>query len=759
MKRLRSKRVCGIFALAATAGMLSSCGSSKKSDDTATPGLVTGVDGAVVTASDAELVIASKLALIPPKDGSAGLRLAETFDDDKTNVFVEERSMEALAQAESILCFINQTRFETQVNKGAYVAVVNESLCENKEKDQNGGQSLMNMKVIATREANAPLNAVGWIEEEDDGEKHFIHWRLVIAEGSSATNPLGIFRFNWAFKNAAGEQMGGGLIESYRSSASGLGLRFYSSDGNSEEGGYTAANAEMTLGADGAINGGKATTAQVWEGSEWSFNSQYKIDFNDSYLYKSGTETSGNSGNEETESGDACVDRGAYNSVVYRYGLYNDDGSRKNLNSGFPIEFEVDGETRHGHASYWGLWTEGEVALDNGAEVNRVDWSSGDKVTTPYTVIHAPGKLIKYTKKTLKLSELANTDLRMWEYNEQTQESATYIVHWNGSQFVKIAKEVQNQDGPPSYEEASGAVTAPEWGFNFWAESLNANIGIPKTATLSNDLELSYHSQETVSGSEAANLTLSCYSRCPKVDGSGGYDNENEWEIRLNTATPISYTFNASDKNLYSGSTAFSAPSSQDNWIESGALVTSAQLGNLGSQNISPWELQGQLDSFYKWQSSANPWGQYYSVKDANGAIVTFDKPLEFKYVHSQASDYDGKAENDGYGKTFRLNYGGFGDLWGIPWENVEGSSESKPIFSLKTGTVLTDDAGSSYRVKAIDVAQMLTVVDAGLCTGAGLDPAGAPALPGSDVIEAVDIGDQPGDDIAIKVIEGELVQ
>ncbi|MFW7377292.1 MAG: hypothetical protein ACOH5I_00620 [Oligoflexus sp.] len=745
----RHGKIIKIFTIALTAGTLISCGSSKKNSEAA--GLVTGVDGAVVTSSDIDLIISSKLALIPPKESGSGLRLVETYEDDKTNVYVEERSLEVLNQAESILCFIAQTRFETQVNKGPYYAIVNGSLCEEEQRDDQGGKDLMNMKVLVTREPNAPLNAVGWIKEERDGETNFIHWKLVIAEGSNSQNPLGIFRFNFGFKDASGVQRGGGLIETSRD-AEGIKLRFYESQDMGDRSGMSAASALMAINADGTITGGKARMKNLWEEASYgSEESEYIVDFNDSYLAKVGTNSRTWNDESNTAEEDACIDRSQYSSVVYRYGLYNADGSRKNLNSGFPIEFEKDGVIRRGNASYWGIWTEGDVGLENGASINKVDWTEGEKTTTPYTVIHAPGKLYKYTKNSIKLGDLLNTDLRMWE------SEGNFIVQWNGTNFVKIAKEVFSEDGPPSLEPASGTVTAPEWGYNFYVESLSAQISIGSNQTLSNNLELSFHSQELVSGSEAANLSLKCYSQCPKTDGSTTLDNTEEWNIRLNTTTPIEYTFNATNKNLYRGSSPFVAPSGGDrDWLESGVLVTAAQLGSYGSENISPWELQGKLDTYYKWQSGSNSWGQYYGVVDENGSIVEFDKPLEIKYVHSQANDFDGKAENNSYNKTFRLNYGGFGDLWGIPWKEMEGSADHKPVFSLKSGTSLQDDAGATYTVKALNVAQVLTSVDAASC--AGLDPSSAPELPGEDVVQEVDIGEEPEDEIATKVIEGNLI-
>jgi hypothetical protein len=650
------------------------------------------------------------------------------------------------------------------VNKGPYIAIVDQQLCENKERDQNGGQSMMNMKLNVTREPNRALEAKGWIAQEEDGHIMNIRFQLKIAEGSSIRNPLGIFRFNWGFFDQNETQNGGGMIESYRSAVDGsIGLRFYETSSHGEGEGSSAANALMSL-ANGEIVGGRVSTYQSWNEPQYSFESDYKVSFNSDYLAKVGTIQDGSS---DSASGSACIDRGNFNSIVYRYGLYNADGSRKNLNSGFPIEFDYDGQTRHGHASYWGIWTEGEIALDNGTSVRKVDWSSGEKVTEDYTVVHAPGKLVKYSKNAITLGDLKNTDLEYWSNTDSKQ----YIVHWNGSNFEKKSEVTYGDEGP-EYTETSGILAEPEWGYYFWVESMSANINIPRDATLSDNLTLSYHSQEVVSGSQTSDLTgLRCFSRCPKM--SATYDSsdsnwaykaypsgKNEWDMLVSDGAIATYSFDASTKNLSDGASSFSAPSGgedQGAWIDSGVLVTDSQLNSLPSTAISPYELESRLDTYYRWESSSNSWGQYYGLANAStGESVTFDKPLEFKYTHSQAKDYDGKDDNSSYGKTFRISYGGFGDLWGIPWKKVDGAERDRPLFSLASGTELSDGS-NTYRVKPLEVAQWPTSVDSSLCSD--LDPNQAPELPTSDVLTSIDNGAEPADDdTPIRVIEGEVV-
>src|SRR5439155_12031836 len=55
-------------------------------------------------------------------------------------------------------------------------------------------------------------------------------------------------------------------------------------------------------------------------------------------------------------------------------------------------------------------------------------------------------------------------------------------------------------------------------------------------------------------------------------------------------------------------------------------------------------------------------WNHFAAVKDSAGAIVAFDAPLQVTYGVPSDEKYGQYA-----GKSIVLQYGGFGDLWGIP--------------------------------------------------------------------------------------------
>ena len=129
----------------------------------------------------------------------------------------------------------------------------------------------------------------------------------------------------------------------------------------------------------------------------------------------------------------------------------------------------------------------------------------------------------------------------------------------------------------------------------------------------------------------------------------------------------------------------------------------------------------------------------YTAVKDSNGDMQSFDKPLAMNYTHTTAQDRNGDTTYNL--NRYMLEYGGFGDMWGIPWEGEgDASAEEQrwyPLFALMDGTQMTDttkltDSGSSvkYVVKALDIERKPNSAT-GLCTGLNVDSTSRPD-PGS---------------------------
>jgi len=95
---------------------------------------------------------------------------------------------------------------------------------------------------------------------------------------------------------------------------------------------------------------------------------------------------------------------------------------------------------------------------------------------------------------------------------------------------------------------------------------------------------------------------------------------------------------------------------------------------------------------------------------DALGDPVHFDPPIQFTYTHATLNDRNGDSAYDG--KSFFLDYGGPGDLWGLPQDGVDLNDDGHPdrwypVVSLADGVVL-GPTGTEFVVKAIEIEQAL---------------------------------------------------
>ena len=69
-------------------------------------------------------------ASAPGKIRAVSLPAGSDYNTDKVNVYVEERSVEALNTVNEILCAIAQTRYDAMLNLGAYKAQVDTNQCQ-----------------------------------------------------------------------------------------------------------------------------------------------------------------------------------------------------------------------------------------------------------------------------------------------------------------------------------------------------------------------------------------------------------------------------------------------------------------------------------------------------------------------------------------------------------------------------------------------------------------------------------------------------
>lgn len=764
--------------------------SKKKSKSSSEAGaaVLNPTEDAEVTLPTSQLLLASAVTILPAKSGETALQLngkkayALNVDGRTLYLRVSNEAFRSIEQAGSIMCFFGQTKFWEQANQGVYKAMIDESLCERKSEGggQGGGdsgssraQELMLMYSKATREENKPLIGEFRIPEGDAT----IHAKVIVVAPPTDENPAGIFNMAYTFYGPDGQAGQYGFIRTKRTESGAFVLETAQNESNgTDRSGHSFGVAELTRDAESnEFIGYVRSDSSFAEGGN-SSTEAYKARFDSNYMNVSGGGVSNWNGHSQEQKADGCYDRNQYKTGIYRYDLADASGKTVTLNSGFPAEFDVDGKTYQANASYYGLWTNG-MNLASGSTVYKVEWTQdGGKNRTPYTLFKAAGKLVKLTKATTTLGALKGVDLMQWD------NGTNYIIRWDGSKLVKVSK-VNYTDKGMEEEAASGEVTIPEWGLNIHVSSLNASVNLSSKVALSDATVISYHSEETVSGTtDVPSGDLVCFANCPSMSptasafqrsqgsmngpmssqlyktttvtwGDQSFTSNQSQNISTALAT---YSYDSTSMLLKEGSNAFTLPSglpsSEDELrnldsVRSGALIPVAAWQALTDKGIDPYRAEQEVSVYYRWYAGASSWDQFQSLKDAQGTFVKFDKPIELNYTLVTADEFDGMTDTNVVGKAYRLNYGGPGQLWGIPWKYNQAVGHEMPLFNLKAGTKIGD-----YTVYPLEGDQRMASTDAANCANLSLDD--LPELPALEN-SSVNVGTFGDDNSPTRYIAG----
>jgi hypothetical protein len=188
--------------------------------------------------------------------------------------------------------------------------------------------------------------------------------------------------------------------------------------------------------------------------------------------------------------------------------------------------------------------------------------------------------------------------------------------------------------------------------------------------------------------------TLSCLMDCPQgssftPNSTGAVNPQNDNTINsFQLVAPASAVYKAytisngiltdTGGAVTIADTATIDPTSQYSFgYWSGPLFTDAEKANLAcdfdSNATCGWQAWSNLNTFYTWETGPNDWNRMYIVKDEVGALVNFDPPIHVNYTYQSTGDAALDAKYGGATpSTFFLEYGGFGDLWGLPSHCVD---------------------------------------------------------------------------------------
>jgi len=744
------------------------------------------------------LAIASALpciALAAPGADSA-------YRTDVQHSHVEDATSRGVDQVNMITCFMSAMRPDALVNKGNYTALVDETKCdpEARSSTSNSGStnsgsnaaSYMTAIVNSTRESNAdPMRVKTWVEEAEEGFSATIFVNISATEPPSESNPYGVFRMDYCGKGEVGPCMMRGFLEGNAD-----GISYFEVEGG-EGGSNTKALTLTTAGDD--------TGAGMLQMSEMGMEIAYSFAYNDTYFRRSdGTE-------------DQCFSRDASDPEtgmsVWRYGLYDaDSGERVNLSSGFPIEFSADGKDYHGHMGYWGLWLppEAQSQLVSGSTVQRVEYQPDQEpVKTEYTLVKAEGRLMKYTKQTRTLAESDKIKFQTHVWNtdgffEGATPERQYEMYWDDAAGAfKVAGVVEcGQNGCQTQtfdveKTVAASYFASMGGMRGWSQALGGEVFIPLQGigetVDSAEVEVIFRVQELVYPADMP-ATLYCLRECPTAASMESFFAEgsmdmspfvastfNQWQP-VGAESAVVYTTDTSAAVLrdsanaavtFTDSEALQARP-QFNWgVRTGRLFTAladAQCPEDASKLCD--HKVDQIDVYYQWETGPNQWNQFAAVKDAAGDIVAFDPPLNVSYEVPEGARYGQYA-----GKSIVLQYGGFGELWGIPGHCVsrltnetvscEGpETRYVPAFVIPFDEVLgrVGHGDAEMLAKWLDREIRFARKDPSVCTAAGVtlpsgltlpaaDSLGDPSDPESDIY----IGEKPVVAEAPRVIHGDV--
>jgi hypothetical protein len=796
------KKIAYIIALIGIMSLFLAGCAKKDSDSSSSSSTSTSTDGdETVSAASGSgaITLSSKVSLVSANsDASASSRTAfshfstdnftsgEDITVDETETFVYERSAEAFQTANSILCWMGQTRAGKMIGQGNYKAQIDKSKCGESSGNSNAPQYEM-WTVNSTRADGEPMIVKAWIpmDSDDNGEPDsVIYAQSKVYKSPSDDHPWGHFKMAFSMRQGtttSGTEIFKGYLKTKKKKDGSNVLQFFNpsleSDGTTSQ--YSVA-VRKKKGAGTAI-----TTMPKYNQSRQLTGDQksYKIAFSKKYFYKQKTVGS-------TESPPICLRRDKYLQSAWRYGLYHDNGSRLNINSGFPIKASktINGELKdfYGYIGYYGLWMPSDAGVGDNSTVAKMDFSgAANQDGTDYTVRSWGGKLIKYTKNNITLGSIKNIPLNIFTSAGQQR------VAWNGTDFMLEATNVQGTwiDN----ESSSVALNSTNaWnGLNFYSQALGGDgqvvlvypsgIGSNPTAPADNATVI-FNTQSSVFPGDSVPTNLACYRNCldPANLASGTEDRGSMYKAyksgwfysqnidNVSAPTPHMYTFDNTTNGMVlkdneTNSVIMSSTNSNAPYgTRTGPLFdnTTANFNLLkcswDATKICPYQVREKMTTFYQWETGPKSWNKLEVLVAADNSSVRFDPPMNVKYTHSGTSSNTGKSYDN---SSFYLEYGGFGNLWGLPsfcinrknGEKVSCANDDStryiedimvPAYADVTQTA---DGSTNYIVKPLEIEQtMRKASSASKCTVDGGLAFGDLSLPDESEYTAPDMTAMP---------------
>ncbi|MED5617796.1 hypothetical protein [Ideonella sp. BN130291] len=744
--------------------------------------------------------LVAALAAALPALALAAPGSSSPYRTDTQNSHVEDATSRGVGQVNMITCFIGSMRPEALVNQPNYFAMVDKTKCDPEKSAGNDSSSsgaanapnYMTATVNSSRSSNSePMRVKVWADEKEQDFSATIFINISATEAPTANNPYGVFRMDYCGKgDSGGPCMMNGYLE-----GSADGISYFELEGDGAGGGGGKALRLTTSGTDSG--------AGMLQMTEQGQPLAYSFAYNASYFRRSdGTQ-------------DQCFSRDASDPEtgmsVWRYGLYDaSTGERVNRNSGFPIEFTgAQGQVERGQIGYWGLNVPPGVNIASGTTVQRVEYGAGQPTKTAYALLKADGRLMKYSKQTRTLAATDKLHFQTWvgdatNFYPGAQSNTQYEMYWDDSAGAfKVTATMECGNGPCQTHDLSAEQTvqpsffAPMGGVRGWSQTLGGELFIPLAGVTgsvqSANVNVIYRTQDLVYPADMP-TTLYCLRDCPTAASIGAYfadgsnaqspfvaNTFNNWMPSGSDAV-VSYSTDTTHVLLKDGAGAAVTFTNRDalqsrpqyqHGLRTGRLFTDlagAQCTN-DTSHYCDYKVE-EMATYYQWETGPNQWNQFAALKDGSGALVTFDAPLQVTYNVPTGTAYGAYA-----GKSIVLQYGGFGELWGIPGHCVSRTTnepvscegqESRyvPAFVIPMDEVLgrVSLGGTPLLAKWLDREIRFARKDVSVCAAAGVTLPSGLTLPTassladpSDANSPIYIGARPVVTDAPRVIHGDV--
>jgi hypothetical protein len=646
------------------------------------------------------------------------------YVSDNQNTWVQDRVGDRIGTVNMIMCVIGAMRPDALVNQGAYRALIDQNKCSgrgdsSKSGSTNAGEANATnfmSAVVESTQASAlePLIMKAWITSEGESDRSRIYVYGVATAGKSDANPNGLFTITYCGKPISTPNAPCRFNGVLKSDTDGLSFYEMSQEGNQSETTKLALQASSTDSGQGRVQGAE-------NGNPFDFSFAYNTD---NFRRSDGTV-------------DGCFARdktvGDYS--TWRYGTYNEDGSRLDAsNPGFPVKYVNGDSNYYGFWGFWGLWLP-ESALATLGTSGTLTRRVGD-ADQALTVVKRGGKLWKQVRQVSTLGAFKSVSMMYWVSNPvgALQQGSNYELQWDGTRLAAIGTQSCGQNGcsqqpiSPALEvtaanfRAAGVRMLPIF---FPSGGGNGAVMVPASGAFDADSVLAFRTRSVVAPDAGdAPSTLVCLNNCPAGDLAGAFAATPPQPFLAQSWAPVieppAYQFSNGMLSRLGADVDASVIGRNSmgpfsGGVSSGAMLAQADLADArctvnatpdpAGTHICPG-LADRAAVTYQWETGPNQWNQYF------GAVgVVIDPPKQLALAVNagtiRAADI---AKYDG--TTVQLQFSAFGELQGVPGQCVSPDTNAEaacgqnvrwvPAFDIRDGASVTGGS-STYYVKYLE--------------------------------------------------------